>query len=291
MMPLPNRWLSSVLLRYQAHLILFDCGEGTQISLRALGWGLKGIDAILISHLHGDHVGGLPGLLLTVGHSGRTDPVKIIGPPGLTQTVAALRVIAPHLPFAVHCVELDPGATCSVAGLRLEVERADHSVPCLAFRLTLNRQPRFDPDQARLLNIPQGLWGQLQAGQPVEWAGDRVEPSAVLGPPRRGLSVAYVTDTRPTPALSRLAHDVDLLICEGMYGNDEDRDRAAERKHLTFSEAARLARSADAKRLLLTHFSPSVPDPAAWIGLARAVFPATEVAFDHLSVSLAFPRA
>ena len=108
MLPLPTRWLSSVLIRHGGHLVLFDCGEGTQISLRQLGWGIKAVDLVLISHLHGDHIGGLPGLLLTQGNSGRTEPVTILGPPGLTDAVHKLRVIAPWLPFEVRCRELAP---------------------------------------------------------------------------------------------------------------------------------------------------------------------------------------
>src|SRR5438105_6913040 len=185
MMPLPKRWLSSVLLRYARHLILFDCGEGTQISLRSLGWGIKDIDLILISHLHGDHVTGLPGLLLTQGNSGRTEPVEIVGPTGLSAVVAALRVVAPYLPFAVICRELEAEATFELDGLHVRCGHAEHHVECLAYRLDLPRARRFLPEQARRLGVPVQEWSRLQRGERV----GSVHPEEVLGPPRAGLSI------------------------------------------------------------------------------------------------------
>src|SRR5438094_982336 len=185
MMPLPNRWLSSVLLRYAGHLILFDCGEGTQISLRTLGWGIKDIDLILISHVHGDHVTGLPGLLLTQGNSGRSEPLEIVGPPGLASVVAGLRVVAPYLPFEVRCREIDAQGGLVLDGLRVTSTRGEHHVACLVYRLDLPRARRFLPDRARALGVPLTDWKRLQRGEVV----NGVEPEEVLGPPRRGLSV------------------------------------------------------------------------------------------------------
>src|SRR5258708_30642613 len=149
MMPLPNRWLSSVLLRYQGRLILFDCGEGTQISLRALGWGLKDIGLILISHVHGDHVTGLPGLLLTLANSGRTDQVLIVGPVGFSEVVERLLVVALHLPFSIRYLEFGGDEGFDHAGLTITWAEAEHHVPCLAYRITLARGVLFLPDAAR----------------------------------------------------------------------------------------------------------------------------------------------
>src|ERR1700730_8399752 len=197
MMPLPNRWLASALLRYGRHLVLFDCGEGTQISLRALGWGLKDIDLILISHVHGDHVTGLPGLLLTLGNSERTEPVQIVGPPGLSTVVEHLLVVAPHLPFEVRCRELLGGECFDFAGLAITCGVAEHHVPCLAYRIDVPRGRRFLPERALELGVPLQQWRRLQRGETV----DGVQPDAVLGPPRRGIAVGLVTDTRPIDGL------------------------------------------------------------------------------------------
>jgi ribonuclease Z len=284
MMPLPNRWLSSVLVRYQGRLVLFDCGEGTQISLRQLGWGIKDIDLILISHVHGDHVTGLPGLLLSQGNSGRTEPVQIVGPPGLAAVLAGLLVVAPHLPFVVQCRELQSDECFELAGLQIRCTAGEHHVPCRAYRLSVPRGRRFQPDRARALGLPLHSWGRLQRGETV----DGVEPDAVLGPPRRGLAIGLVTDTRPTDRIAELVSEVDVLVCEATFASDEDQPRAVERKHMTFHEAAALAKRAGAQQLLLTHFSPSVVDPEAHVANARREFPATTVGRDHLSLSLQF---
>jgi ribonuclease Z len=285
MMPLPNRWLSSVLIRHDSHLILFDCGEGTQISLRALGWGMKAIDLILISHLHGDHVAGLPGLLLTQGNSGRTEPVQVLGPPGLAEVVQGLRVVAPRLPFEVATRELTGGDAFELDGLHGHCVEAEHHVACLAYRLDLPRGRRFLPQRARELGVPVNQWSRLQRGEPV---GD-VAADQVLGPRRAGVSLGLVTDTRPTAAVCGLVRGVDLLICEGMYGDDEDQPRAVERTHMTFREAAQLARTAEVGQLVLTHFSPSVVEPEAYADRATSVFPRTVVGKDHLTFTLNFP--
>ncbi len=288
MMPLPHRWLSSALIRFKGHLILFDCGEGTQISLRQLGWGIKDIDLVLISHLHGDHIAGLPGLLLTQGNSGRTEPLDVLGPPGLTDAVQKLRVIAPYLPFEVRCRELQPGETFNLDELTGRCAQADHHVPCLGFRLDLPRGREFRPERARSLNVPISQWKLLQRGEHVTVDGRTVKPDEVLGPERRGLSLGLVTDTRPTEALQQLVTGVDLLICEAMYGDDADQPTAVERKHMTFREAATLARAAQAQKLLLTHFSPAVVDPDSYAKNAQEVFAETVVGKDHFSLTVAF---
>lgn len=284
MLPLPNRWLSSVLIRYGSHLVLFDCGEATQVSLRQLGWGIKDIDLILISHVHGDHVLGLPGLLLTQGNSGRTEPVHIVGPPGLARVLAGLRQAAPYLPFEVRCAEFHNPDMARLDELQVSCTETQHHVPCLAYRLELPRAPRFLPDRARALGVPVQDWKRLQRGESV---GD-VQPTDVLGPPRRGLAVGLVTDTRPTPEIADLVHGVDVLICEATFGADEDQPRAVERRHMTFREAAQLAKAACARQLLLTHFSAGLTEPQMFIDNATEVFPNTIVGRDHLTLNLRF---
>lgn len=288
MMPLPARWLSCLLVRVRGEMLLFDCGEGTQVALAALGWGFGRLGVIAISHCHADHVSGLPGLLLRLANAERTAPLTLLGPAGLCEVYRALRCIVPHLPFEVRCVELAPGDARAVAGGRLLTAQGEHEVPCLAYRFEIERQRAFLPDRARELSLPVSLWHQLQQGQAVLWGDRIVQPDEVLGPPRRGLAVAYVTDTRPTPQIARLVNGADLLVCEGTYGRDEDREKAVERGHMTFREAATLAATAGVRRLWLTHFSPSLDDPAQYLATARAVFPRTEVGRDGMSTTLRF---
>lgn len=284
--PLPGRWLASVLVRYGRHLVLFDCGEGTQISLRALGWGFKDIDLILISHIHGDHILGLPGLLLTQANSGRTEPMQIVGPPGFSEVVRGLRVVAPNLPFEVQLRELSSNECVSLEELSVTCTEAVHRVPCLAYRLDLPRARRFLPDRAKALGVPLTDWSRLQHGETV----NGVEPDVVLGPPRRGLSVGLITDTRPTDAIAELVHDVDALICEATFATDEEQSRAVERRHMTFREAAELAKQAKVKQLVLSHFGAALTNPEQYIDIPRQVFANTFVGRDHLTLSLRFPE-
>ncbi|MBI4504367.1 MAG: ribonuclease Z [Chloroflexi bacterium] len=288
MMPLPGRWLSCLLVRLGGELLLFDCGEGTQVALAALGWGFRRLGTIVISHCHADHVSGLPGLLLRLANSDRVEPVRLFGPPGLCAVAEGLRGIAPVLPFEVRCEELAPRQPQAVAGGRLVAELADHGLPCLSYRFDVPRQPAFQPERARALGLPVEHWQTLQRGEAISWRGHAVEPSEVLGPPRRGLAVAYLTDTRPAARLVELAAGVDLLVCEGTYGDDADAAKAVEHGHMTFREAAELAAAAGARRLWLTHFSPALQEPERYLSLARQVFPAAEVGNDGRTVALSF---
>jgi ribonuclease Z len=291
MLPLPGRWLSSVLLRANGALTLFDCGEGTQIAWRATGWGFRRLGAVAISHTHADHIAGLPGLLHTVANAGRIEPIELFGPPGTAEVVWGLRRIAPVLPYEVRVTELRGGEVFALpGGLTGTCAAGDHGLPVLAYRANVPRQPAFLPERARQLGIPLPLWRHLQNGEAVSWSDGRAAPEDVLGPARRGLSVAYVTDTRPVPALVRLAADVDLLVCEGTYGSDDDLPKAIQNQHMTFREAATLARQARADRLWLTHFSPALADPAACAPLVAGVFPAATIGHDGLTASLRFPR-
>lgn len=291
MTPLPNRWLASVLLRVNGKLVLFDCGEGTQISLRQLGWGLKDIDVILLSHLHGDHVSGLPGLLLSQGNSGRTEPITVVGPQGLARVVRGLLTVAPHLPFGVECLEGSGEESFEYEGCQVHMHPSDHSVPSLAYRFEVPRAPRFLPERAEAFGVPKEYWSVLQNGQAVQFEGGQiVVPDDVIGPPRAGIAVGFTGDTRPTPALAAFFRDVDLLVSEATYGGDADEDKALERKHMTFREAAGLARDADAGKLLLTHFSAALTSPQEFAANALEVFPETIVSHDHMTLSLRFPE-
>jgi ribonuclease Z len=291
MMPLPRRWLSSLLVRVGGDVILFDCGEGTQVAWRATGWSFRRLSAICISHTHSDHIAGLPGLLHTVSNTGRTEPITIYGPVGLAAVVEGLRVIAPQLPFPVEVRELESGESFPLPeGMRGSCVAGEHALPVLAYRIDLTRQRRFLADRARSLGIPTNMWRKLQDGQPVTLDGTIIEADEVMGPPRPGISVAYVTDTRPTSGIAELIAGVTLLVCEGTYGDNAHADKAVRNQHMTFREAATLARDGGVQQLWITHFSPGVDNPQAFTGNAQEVFPGAVIGHDGMTTSLAFPE-
>ena len=292
MMPLPYRWLTSMMARYNGTGILIDCGEGTQIALKEKGWSPKPIDVICFTHYHADHISGLPGMLLTMGNAERTEPLLLIGPKGLTKVVSALRVIAPELPFEVNCMELtEAEQTIAFDGFRIETYRVNHNVLCYGYNIVVERIGRFDVNRALQLNIPKNYWNRLQKGEIIETEAGTLTPDMVLGEPRKGLKVTYCTDTRPTESIVRAAAGADLFICEGMYGEPEKQQKAREYKHMTFYEAAELARRADVKELWLTHYSPSLTRPEEYMREVRAIFPNAVAAKDGRSVNLMFEEA
>ena len=289
-LPLMNRWLTSLMVRYKGHAVLIDCGEGTQIAAQRAGVTLKPVDKILFTHLHADHISGLPGLLLTMGNQGRTEELSIVGPVGTERAVSALRSIAPNLPFDIRVSELETEEElmyfleCDIRAVRV-----NHGVPCYGYSFSLPRAGRFDAARARELAIPLPFWSRLQKGETIEHEGNTYTPEMVLGAQRRGLKLTYCTDTRPTPGIAAAAADSDLFICEGMYGEDEMLPKALENRHMLFSEAARLAADAGGVReLWLTHYSPSLPNPKAFREVARAIFPNTFTPRDGWTKTLIF---
>ena len=292
MMPLPYRWLTSMMARYNGTGILIDCGEGTQIALKEKGWSPKPIDVICFTHYHADHISGLPGMLLTMGNAERTEPLLLIGPKGLTKVVSALRVIAPELPFEVNCMELtEAEQTIAFDGFRIETYRVNHNVLCYGYNIVVERIGRFDVNRALQLNIPKNYWNRLQKGEIIETEAGTLTPDMVLGEPRKGLKVTSCPATRPTESIVRAAAGADLFICEGMYGEPEKQQKAREYKHMTFYEAAELARRADVKELWLTHYSPSLTRPEEYMREVRAIFPNAVAAKDGRSVDLMFEEA
>ena len=287
-MPMPDRALSSLYVRLGGRLLLVDCGEGTQTGVRKAGWGFINVDAILITHFHADHCGGLPGFLLSIAKTHRTEPVHIYGPAGLRHVLSGLLVLCPSLPYPLVVHELHGGETFSAIGLNITCFPLNHSVPCLGYRFDLPRSPAFDPVKARALNVPLPLWKLLQRGETVEVDGRPVTPAQVTGEPRRGLSFLFATDTRPVPALIEHGRGTDLMILEGMYGDETKRPQALKNRHMLFEEAADIARQAGAAALTLTHFSTSLEEPEAYLPLARAIFPDTSCACDGMTMTLRY---
>lgn len=289
MMPLPYRWLTSLMLRYNGKSILIDCGEGTQIALREKGWSPNPIDMICFTHYHADHISGLPGMLLTMGNAERKDPLLLIGPKGLTRTVNALRTIAPELPFEVQYQEItEEEQVFQMEGFCIKAFRVNHSVTCYGYSMIVDRAGRFDRERAQAAQIPMKLWSRLQKGESLEQDGILYTPDMVLGPPRKGLKVTYCTDSRPVESISANAKDADLLILEGMYGEPDKLAKARENRHMTMYEAARIARDAGVPQLWLTHYSPSLMRPEEYLNDVRKIFPNTIAARDGRTIELNF---
>jgi len=289
MMPLPYRWLTSMMARYNGKSILIDCGEGTQVAMKEKGWSPKPIDIICFTHYHADHISGLPGMLLTMGNAERTEPLLLIGPKGLTRVVNALRVIAPELPFTIECMEIEEKEqTFEFDGFSIHAFRVQHNVTCYGYTIQVKRAGRFDVEKAKAHNIEQRYWSRLQKGEIIETEQGTLTPDMVLGEARKGLKVTYCTDTRPTDSIRENAEASDLFICEGMYGEPDKAQKAVEHKHMTFYEAAGIAKDARVKELWLTHYSPSLARPEEYLNEVRKIFPQTFTAKDGKSVDLLF---
>ena len=290
MMPLPYRWLTALMVRYNGSSLLIDCGEGTQIAIKEKGWSFKPIDVICFTHYHGDHISGLPGLLLTMGNAERTEPLTLIGPKGLERVVNALRVIAPELPFPIIYKEINGNEeTFELAdGYRLKAFRVNHGILCYGYTLELDRAGKFQLQKAMEQEIPKQYWSRLQKGETITDEQAVYTPDMVLGPPRKGIKLTYCTDTRPVPAIVENASGSDLFICEGMYGEKDKDAKAREYKHMTFYEAAKLAKNAQVKEMWLTHYSPSLTRPEEYMDDVRKIFPAAKAGKDKKSVELDF---
>ena len=289
MMPLPYRWLTSMMARYNGKSILIDCGEGTQIAMKEKGWSPKPIDIICFTHYHADHISGLPGMLLTMGNAERKEPLLLIGPKGLNRVVAALRVIAPELPFEIQCREItEQEESIQFDGFHIDAFRVNHNVVCYGYSLVVERKGKFQVDKAKELGIPVNCWNRLQHGQTVETPEGIYTPDMVMGGARKGIKVTYCTDTRPVPVITEYATDADLLIIEGMYGEPEKKAKAKEYKHMTFYEAADIAAKANPKEMWLTHYSPSLTRPEEYMRDVRRIFDRAIAAKDGQTVELDF---
>ena len=287
-LPTKERGLPAVALRRDGELFLFDCGEGTQRQMMHAGLGFNRSMSIMISHLHGDHVLGLPGLLQTMSSLIRDKPLDLYGPEGIGAYLASLRrILAFAANFPIRVTELKPGEGVSKNGYRIKTTKAVHDITCLAYAIVESDRPgRFHPEKAKKLRIPEGpLWKQLQSGKDVEVEGRKIAPRQVMEEPRPGLKIVYAIDTRPSEEVRALAKGADLLMHDGGFAEDR-RDKAKEYFHSTAREAARLGKAARVKKLALVHISAVTRDDSILLKQARSVFRPTIVPKDLLVLSL-----
>ena len=288
MMPLPYRHLTSVLLRREGDLFLFDAGEGTQVSLRRLNLRWKKINTIFISHTHADHVTGLPGILMLSAQVDRDEPLYIIGPPKIKEYVETSRqVLDMYINYEIIIQEVnEPGVVYKTDEFQVRAFWLEHTKPCLGYVFEEFPRPgAFDPEAARRLNVPCGpLWSKLQAGLAVAAAdGTIVESSQVLGPPRSGRKFSFVTDTKYLPTIAPEVAGSDFFVCESMFAKGMEQD-AAEKKHMTCTQAARIARDAAVKKMALIHYSPRYTDYdlKQLVKDAQEIFPNTVLSKDRM---------
>ena len=294
MMPLPYRHLTSVLLRREGDLFLFDCGEGTQVSLRRLNLKWKKIDAIFISHTHADHVTGLPGILMLNAQVDRTEPLYIYGPPKIKEYVeTSRRVLDMYINYPIVVKEIEaPCVVHSGKDFYIRAFPLDHTKICVGYTLEeLDRPGEFNPEKARELGVPVGpLWAQLQQGFEVKAAdGSIVKPEQVLGQKRSGRKFSFVTDTLYKTSIANEVCGSDLLVCEGMFEN-ELIDQAKEKKHMTAAQAATIARDAEVRRMCMIHYSPRYTDRELdkLLQEAKEVWPKAELSRDRMNIEIPY---
>ncbi len=293
MLPMPDRWLTSCYYFHNGHAVLIDCGEGSQVALTEAGCRHNRIDVILLTHLHADHVAGLPGLLLSMGNGGRQQPVTVFMPEGRAKILAGLLAICGGLPFEVRLAELpfdkpysftlpelDPMLTFSSLPLQ-------HSERCLGYSLSLARKPEFQPERAKELQVPVKYWKQLHSGECVQLEDGRtVSPEQVTVPNRPPIKLTYCTDTLPLDEIAEFARGSQLFICEGMYGDEDKKEDMDRKQHMLMQDACRLASRAGAERLWLTHYSPACAAPWLYEEKLRELFPNVSCAKDGMKITL-----
>lgn len=288
MLPLPERWLTSMWLEYKGRACLTDCGEGTQIAINRHGIKLSHLDTLLITHVHADHISGLAGLLLSLGNCGKTDVLKIYGHTGITDIIKQLCCICPVLPFAVEIYELPLDRISSFEWNEMTISAMPmkHSVDCLGYSFVLNRKPVFNPQKAKQLNIDVKYWKELHSGNAVTIDGREITPEMVTDEQRKPIKVTYMTDSRYFDKMIEFAENSDLLISEGMYGDDEYISKMTEKGHMVFSQSAETAKKSHSKILWLTHYSPALANPQEYAKSVRKIFADTVISRDGEKITL-----
>ena len=291
MMPLPGRFLTSALVRREGELFLFDCGEGTQVSLKMLNLRWKQISSIFISHMHADHVTGLPGLLMLSSQVYRTEPLTIYGPARLADYIESSRkILDMYINYEIRCIPVEPGVIAECDEYHINCFPLKHTKQCFGYSIVEKERPgAFSVERALELRVPKGpLWGKLQRGEDVmNSEGVVIHPSDVLGEKRSGRKFSFVTDTMYFPEIADYVYGSDIFFCEAMFSDDLEAD-AREKKHMTARQAAMCARDGEVGMLCLQHYSPRYSDRELKIlgEEAKAIFPSTVLTRDRMSFDI-----
>lgn len=297
LIPLPERALTAMLLACGGHSILFDCGEGTQSAARKAGANPLKVDMIALTHYHGDHIFGMPGLLQTMCSMGRTETLYITGPEGLKTELEPILKLVGWTSYEIMLIEMPAeGLPLSQLvngwpdGAKLSAFPTEHRVPSQGYCFTLSRAGKFMPQKARELGLPTNVWGLLQKGQSVQVGDKTILPAQVMGEARKGLKVVFSGDTAMCESLTCAAKDADLLISEATYGENEQAQLAAEHGHMNFAQAAQTAAAADVKELWLSHYSQMIEDPHLYLANATSIFANTKCGQDGMQATLQFVK-
>lgn len=297
LVPLPDRAETAAQLVCGGHSILFDCGEGTQTAARKAGVSLIKTDVIALTHYHGDHIFGLPGLLQTMNMMGRTEPLTLIGPGDMEKELEHMIPLIGWLPYELKLmtipaegVELNTISRGWPDGARLIPFPTVHRVVSQGYVFELPRAGKFMPDKAKALGVPTNQWRFLQKGESVQLGEQTIAPEMVMGPKRKGLKVVFSGDTAACEALERASEGADLLLCEATYGENEQGQLAMDHGHMNFAQAGQLAAKAQVKQLWLMHYSQMVEDPMEYLPNTQTHFPGAECGFDGKAVTLQFEK-
>ena len=275
MMPLLNRYLTSLMVRCDGSNLLIDCGEATQLAIKKAELSTRPIDYILFTHFHADHISGLPGLLLEMKNSDRTEDITIVGPKNIEKVVKSLCIIANDLPFNINFIELDENnGMFNIKPYRIEYFKLKHKMNCIGYNIYLDRLPKFMTEKAKDNKVPLKFWNKLQHGETCidKENGITYTPDMVMGSDRKGIKLTYLTDTRPCDNIIEFCQNSDLFICEGMYGQSDKDDNAKKYLHMTMQEACDIALRTNPNEMWLTHYSPSEVHPKTYESELKKIF-------------------